>query len=196
MISTILKSSMIMFALLGYESNVSSAEVGDPVKCEVSDKIVYRYTLQADGTPLLRGFPSEAIADSCSPSWRAFAGGPEIIDCTGIAIGKPATYCLTSGTSVKCSPNDPTVYYYVIEADGTAGIRGFRSQEDADSCDLNWRDFDVIDCAGLVMGPPMETCSTPAATKAPKSSSKQSSKSAFEYSKEPKGTRARRFRRN
>jgi hypothetical protein len=151
MISTILKSSVIA-ALLGH---ATATNVGDAVRCNAEDIIVFRYN-ESGGSPVLNGYPSPDIADSCDGSWRD--PSPEVIDCTGIAVGSAQTWCQSVGASVKCSASSPTVFTYTLKSDGSPELRGFRTQAAATSCDPDWRNFEIIDCTGISVGLPMEPC--------------------------------------
>ena len=132
---------------------------GASVKCDPLSPTVYLVTEDpVTNLAVLRGFRTQADADSCDPDWRNF----EVIDCTAFIIGPPMDTCgpipgLATDTAVKCDPAEFIVYNYELTGSG-AVLRGYRTQADADSCDPDWREAELVDCSNIPVGPAMDNC--------------------------------------
>jgi len=131
---------------------------GASIKCNAgippghTDGSVWRFT-NNNNNPTINYYPTGDIANSFDLDW----GYPSTIDCSGIKVGPNLTAVTKqAGAPVQCDNNDPkgsnsgAVYRY---NNGT--IQHYPNPTVAGSWDQNWPQFTKLDCAGLILGPPL-----------------------------------------
>jgi hypothetical protein len=127
-----------------------NVKVGQAIGCITGNPksdtgALYRYL----GNKKISHYPNEGILNF----WGSTGGdGPiKTMDCTGFTLGDDMMVP-NSGDSVSCIGNEGYIQRYV----GDKTIRGYPSEEIADSWNSNWRSNKVVDCSGLKAGPVME----------------------------------------